>query len=129
MNIGSTFIELPSTPMQAIYRTIQQVADSDLSFFIIGETGVGKEGIARYIHKKGPRRGKPFVAINNLSVSGQRPLSNFVPWTGNCQRNSGALDIHKKCCAVGREGRAGEFGIVHAVVPEAVDLACGRYAN
>ncbi len=64
MNMGPTFIELPSAPMQEIYRTIQQAADSDLSFFIIGETGVGKEGIARYIHKSGPRRDKPFVAIN-----------------------------------------------------------------
>ncbi len=64
MNIQPTFIELPSAPMQEIYRTVQQVAESDLSFFIMGETGVGKEGIARYIHKKCPRRDKPFVAMN-----------------------------------------------------------------
>lgn len=64
MNMQPIFIELPSAPMQGIYRTIQQVADSDLPFFIMGETGVGKEGIARYIHKNGPRRDKPFVAIN-----------------------------------------------------------------
>ena len=64
MNMQPIFIELPSAPMQEIYRTVQQVADSDLPFFIMGETGVGKEGIARYIHKNGPRRDKPFVAIN-----------------------------------------------------------------
>ncbi len=64
MNIQPTFIELPSEPMQEIYRTIQQVAESDISFFITGETGVGKEGVAQYIHKSGPRRNKPFVAIN-----------------------------------------------------------------
>ncbi len=64
MNMQPIFIELPSAPMQEIYRTIQQVAASDLPFFIMGETGVGKEGIARYIHKNGPRRDKPFVAIN-----------------------------------------------------------------
>ncbi len=64
MNIQPTFIELPSAPMQEIYCTVQQVAESDLSFFIMGETGVGKEGIARYIHKKCPRRDKPFVAMN-----------------------------------------------------------------
>ena len=64
MNMQPIFIELPSAPMQGIYRTIQQVAASDLPFFIMGETGVGKEGIARYIHKNGPRRDKPFVAIN-----------------------------------------------------------------
>ena len=50
--------------MQAIYNTIQKVKGTKISFFIIGETGVGKEGIARYIHENGPRRNKPFIAIN-----------------------------------------------------------------
>ena len=59
-----TFIELPSAPMQEIYCIVRQVAESDLSFFIMGETGVGKEGVAQYIHKSSPRRGKPFIAIN-----------------------------------------------------------------
>ena len=58
------FIELPSAPMQDIYSTIRQLAASDIPFFISGETGVGKEGIARYIHENGPRQGKPFVAVN-----------------------------------------------------------------
>ncbi len=64
MNMQPTFIKLPSASMQEIYHTVQQVADSDLSFFIMGETGVGKEGIARYIYKGGPRRDRPFVTIN-----------------------------------------------------------------
>lgn len=64
MKMQPTFIELPSAPMQNIYRTIQQVAESNLSFFIMGETGVGKEGVAQYIHKTGPYRDKPFMAIN-----------------------------------------------------------------
>ena len=64
MNTQPTFIELPSAPMQEIYCTVQQVAESDLSFFIMGETGVGKEGVAQCIHKSGPRHNKPFVAIN-----------------------------------------------------------------
>lgn len=64
MNMRPTFIELPSEPMQEIYRTVQRVAESDLSFCIMGETGVGKEGVAQYIHKSSPRRNKPFIAIN-----------------------------------------------------------------
>ncbi len=64
MSMQPTFIELPSEPMQSIYRTVRQVATSDLSFFITGETGVGKEAVAQYIHKSGPRRNKPLVAIN-----------------------------------------------------------------
>ena len=64
MNTAPVFIELPSAPMQDIYRTIRQLVGSDISFFIAGETGVGKEGIARYIHENGPRWDKPLVAIN-----------------------------------------------------------------
>ena len=58
------FIELPSGPMQVIYNTIQQVGQSNIPFFIIGETGVGKESLARYIHESGPRREQPFIAVN-----------------------------------------------------------------
>ena len=59
-----TFIQLPSPSMQAIYNTIQQIGKSNIPFFITGETGVGKEGITRYIHESGPRRDQPFIAIN-----------------------------------------------------------------
>ena len=64
MQRQSVFIQLPSAPMQTIYNTIQQVGKFNIPFFITGETGVGKEGIARYIHETGPRRDKPFIAIN-----------------------------------------------------------------
>ena len=58
------FIQLPSAPMQAIYKTIQQVGKANIPFFITGETGVGKEVIAKYIHENGPRHDQPFIAIN-----------------------------------------------------------------
>ena len=58
------FIQLPSAPMQAIYKIIQQVGKSNIPFLITGETGVGKESVARYIHEKGPRHGQPFIPIN-----------------------------------------------------------------
>ena len=64
MNRQSAFIQLPSVPMQAIYKTTQEIVKSNIPLFITGETGVGKEGIARYIHETSPRRDKPFIAIN-----------------------------------------------------------------
>ena len=64
MNRQPTFIQLPSAPMQTIYRTIQKIVQSNIPFFITGETGVGKEGIAKYIHETSPRQDKPFIAIN-----------------------------------------------------------------
>ena len=53
----------------------------------------------------------------------------LIPRAVDGQRGAGMLDIDEEHLAVGREGRAGEFGIVHAIVPEAVELACGRYAD
>ena len=47
-----------------VSNTIQQVGKSNIPFFITGETGVGKEGVAKYIHENGPRRDQPFIAIN-----------------------------------------------------------------
>jgi two-component system, response regulator FlrC len=52
-------------PESAMYlRLAEKVAGSDATVLVLGETGTGKEGIARYIHAASPRAGKPFVAVN-----------------------------------------------------------------
>lgn len=53
----------------------------------------------------------------------------LIPRAVDGQCGPGVLDIDEEHVPVGREGRAGEFGLVHAIVPEAVDLAGGRYAD
>lgn len=50
--------------MQAIYDLIEKVAPTDTRVFITGETGVGKELVAKAIHFNSNRRNKPFVGIN-----------------------------------------------------------------
>lgn len=53
-----------SAPMVRLRDTIAQVARADIDVLIEGETGSGKELVARLLHRQGPRRGKPFVAVN-----------------------------------------------------------------
>jgi sigma-54 specific flagellar transcriptional regulator A len=53
-----------SGPMQRVNALIRQVAPFDSSVLVLGESGSGKELVARTIHECSPRRDKPFVAIN-----------------------------------------------------------------
>ncbi|TMQ10819.1 MAG: GAF domain-containing protein, partial [Deltaproteobacteria bacterium] len=53
-----------SPPMQQVFRKVEKIAATDISVLITGETGTGKELIAREIHNRSPRAGKPFVTIN-----------------------------------------------------------------
>ncbi|WP_297839510.1 sigma-54-dependent Fis family transcriptional regulator [Pseudomonas sp.] len=49
---------------RALLAHVQQVAPSEASVLIIGETGTGKELVARHIHNLSARRDRPFVAVN-----------------------------------------------------------------
>src|SRR5689334_14099109 len=53
-----------SEAMRVVFRKIRRVATNLAPVLIIGETGTGKELVARAIHEAGPRRHGPFVAIN-----------------------------------------------------------------
>jgi DNA-binding NtrC family response regulator len=53
-----------SQPMQNLFTMIQDVASSEAPVLITGETGTGKELVAKAIHAKSPRHNGPFIAIN-----------------------------------------------------------------
>ena len=53
-----------SEKMRAIATVIEQVADSDVTVLIRGESGVGKELVSRAIHQRSTRRNRPFVKVN-----------------------------------------------------------------
>ena len=53
-----------SPSIRKVYEMIQTVAESDSSVLITGKSGTGKELVARSLHFKSKRKGKPFVAVN-----------------------------------------------------------------
>ena len=53
-----------SPSMQEVFRTISKIADYKTTVLVTGESGVGKELVARAIHRRSSRRGGPFVAVN-----------------------------------------------------------------
>ncbi|MDQ1510653.1 MAG: two-component system, NtrC family, response regulator AtoC, partial [Actinomycetota bacterium] len=53
-----------TAPMLEVYKQVAHAADSSAPVLIIGESGVGKELVARAIHDHGTRAREPFVAIN-----------------------------------------------------------------
>src|SRR5712692_9541179 len=58
-----------SPKMRQIYDLISRVADTSATVLIQGESGVGKELIARAVHQQSQRRGSPFVAVNCAAIS------------------------------------------------------------
>jgi transcriptional regulator with GAF, ATPase, and Fis domain len=58
-----------SKKMQDLFGLIRSVAETDVTVLIQGETGTGKELIARAIHYNGPRKDKRFIAVNCGALS------------------------------------------------------------
>jgi two-component system response regulator FlrC len=54
--------------MQAILQLADQVAPSDASILITGESGSGKEVIARYLHQKSRRASRPYISVNCAAI-------------------------------------------------------------
>jgi len=61
-----------SPPMQEIYRVIARVAATDLTILIEGESGAGKERVARTIHDYSRRADKPYVSISLAGASAEQ---------------------------------------------------------
>jgi DNA-binding NtrC family response regulator len=86
------------TEMQKLFRLIAQVARTSTTVLITGESGTGKELIARAIHRQGPRRDKPFVAVNPAVLSETLLESELFghekgSFTGAFQRKLGKLEM------------------------------------
>ncbi|RKZ87253.1 MAG: sigma-54-dependent Fis family transcriptional regulator, partial [Candidatus Parabeggiatoa sp. nov. 1] len=58
-----------SPPMQEIYQIIEKIAKCDVTVFITGETGTGKELCADAIHQQSLRRDKPYIVFDCATIS------------------------------------------------------------
>ncbi len=54
--------------MQEVFRAIGRLANSQATVLITGESGSGKELVARALHRHSPRRDKPFIALNTAAI-------------------------------------------------------------
>jgi len=90
-----------SPAMKAVRQAIQQVARTDSTVLILGETETGKELVARAIHQVGPRREQPFIAINcaalNPSVLTSELFGHEVgAFTGASKRRIGRFELAQR---------------------------------
>ncbi|SDG50741.1 Two-component response regulator PilR [Pseudomonas benzenivorans] len=66
-----------SPPMKALRKQILKLARSQAPVYISGESGSGKELVARLIHEQGPRSGQPFVPVNCGAIPSELMESEF----------------------------------------------------
>lgn len=97
---ASTFEEIvgTSTAMLAVLSRIAKVAPTDSTVLITGETGTGKELIARAVHKRSQRSGRAFVSVNCAAMAPSLISSELFghekgAFTGATQRRLGRFEL------------------------------------
>jgi len=83
--------------MKGVYRLVDAVAPSPSTVLILGETGTGKELIARAIHEQSPRKGKPMVKVNCAALPAELIESELFghergSFTGAAERRIGKFE-------------------------------------
>jgi transcriptional regulator with GAF, ATPase, and Fis domain len=87
-----------SPPLQTVLSRISKVAPTDSSVLVTGETGTGKELVARAIHKRSRRSSRPFVSVNCAAIPRDLIASELFghekgAFTGATQRRLGRFEL------------------------------------
>jgi two-component system response regulator HydG len=95
---GTTAFVGSSPVMERVKRLVTRVADADAPVLIVGETGSGKEMVARALHHAGHRAAHPFLAVNCSALPGTLIESLIFghhrgAFTGAVQRIRGQLEL------------------------------------
>ena len=83
--------------MRALFRAIGRLAQAPLSVLITGETGTGKELVARALHRESPRATRPFIALNTAAIPSELLESELFgheagAFTGASKRHIGRFE-------------------------------------
>jgi PAS domain S-box-containing protein len=87
-----------STALHKVLKDVERVAATDASVLIIGETGTGKELVARAIHARSPRRDKPLIKVNCAALAPGLVESELfghekAAFTGATERRIGRFEL------------------------------------
>jgi transcriptional regulator with GAF, ATPase, and Fis domain len=87
-----------SPPLRAVLSHVSKVAPTDSTVLLTGETGTGKELIARAIQKRSPRSARAFVAVNCAAIPPSLSASELFghekgAFTGALQRRQGRFEL------------------------------------
>src|ERR1700691_3705288 len=90
-----------SPPLRNVLSRVSKVAPTDSSVMITGETGTGKELVARAIHKRSPRSSRAFVSVNCAAIPRDLIASELFghekgAFTGATQRRLGRFELAEK---------------------------------
>ena len=95
---GEKYLKSRNPAFREVLEVCRQAAPSDINILVLGESGVGKEVIARYIHELSKRKNKHFVAVN-CQVFGEGTLESELfghekgAFTGAAERHIGRFEI------------------------------------
>lgn len=92
------FILGSTQAVKDVFSQAQRAATASVSVLITGQTGTGKEVLARSIHQMGPRANKPFIAINCAAIQSTVLESELFGYeagafTGAEKRKSGLMEV------------------------------------
>lgn len=95
---GTNHIVGQSGGLQNVLKQAQRAASASVSVLITGETGTGKEVLAKFIHQSGPRANKPFIAINCAAIQSTMLESELFGYeagafTGADRRKHGLMEV------------------------------------